>query len=203
MLNIKSLVIAMIASGCIHLPAMEPQPRGYLARERAAVAITVECAWGAPRTASGVAISERHILTAAHVTECPTIPTIRVWFFDADGEVDRQSRFAVVEREDLDSDVALIEVFAQNNIGRGYVPPTLSREVEVGCAVLAFPKREVKCGEFLSQSTLDVSTRSGNSGSGVYDQDGALVGIVSSSLASGSTYVARVNETWLRGVLKP
>lgn len=194
----RALVLALLCA-CVHFPAMEPESRDYHARDRAAVVMESHCGdaylSGNSRTASGVVISERHVLTAAHVTSCVALPAIRVWLDEG------TSHRLVVVDEDLDADIALLEVAHAGNFERGFVPPALSdSDASVGCVVAKFPRDEVTCGP-IDGDLLRVPSRRGNSGAAVYDDEGNLIGVVSRGTRA-YTRVARVTAKWLRGVKK-
>ncbi len=128
---------------------------------------------------SGVLIDNHHVLTANHVIECPFLPDIHV--ITADG----RRRRAVVDETWADRDVArLVTIEDIDGVDPVMLapPPTPG---EVVCSAAAFPKRGGFCGPVaffndhrqwnLGFFALVVP---GNSGSGLYDGDGALVGIV-------------------------
>jgi S1-C subfamily serine protease len=130
--------------------------------------------------ATGVIVSNRHILTANHAVACPEIPYVTVVFPDG------HRRRTMVIREDVKLDLALLEVQSADPIPGAY-PPTIG-SVQPGdpvCSVTAAPTWGWNCGtvdKFYDRSKKgDIGFRAhiapGNSGSGLYDIEGRLVGI--------------------------
>lgn len=191
-----ALMPALLAT-CAHAPGPS-YPRSSTAQAAAAVAVQSECRspfgsdggvlsetlWG-----SGVVIDERHVLTALHVVWCPAVPRIRVYF--ADG----RSRAMVPLREDRVADLAMLDAASLEPLPGG-PPPTFGARPDVGatvCAATAIPARAWSCGSVVSHerpADSDVRhtapTLPGNSGSGVYDGAGRLVGIVTALRTDGS-----------------
>jgi S1-C subfamily serine protease len=190
------VVIASIAITCqaCMVPPQAPTrpgtPRAPTAQAAAAVEVDSHCNlelldevlvdtyW----SGSGVQIDRERVLTAQHVVRCPAIPTVRIVY--ADGH----SRAMRVEREDPDSDLALLVTASAEDLPDLGVP-------EIGpkpgpgamlCSATAYPKAGWACGDVdavhdgdkwdLEDPGLVVP---GNSGSGVYDAEGRLVAIVS------------------------
>lgn len=150
---IRLLLICFVVA-CVSLPHVAPALRSPAQQQVATVRITTSCGdWGGGY-ASGVVLTERHILTAAHVVRCPYVPNVRAHF--SDGRV-----FSVsVIRDDAmfggGTDLAILESSSAENFSLGVAPPTIGH----------FPT-----------DRLDTRAVPGQSGSGVYS-DGFLVGIV-------------------------
>lgn len=137
---------------------------------------------------SGVMVSDWQVLTALHVIDCPTIPTIHVisdkgrWRFSP-------------EKEWRGADIARIQMASGDDLGRNVRPPTLRLQrlpmEEPVYLQAGYPDHEEIIGESTGYSyggagyggalqgsfSYYVKTRPGNSGSGVYDRFGQLVGI--------------------------
>lgn len=202
---VVELVVGVLSSlsGCAHLAAMEPRARSVPRQLQAAVAVTSECGDGLSpdHVGSGVVISERHVLTAAHVVRCAAIPDVHVYFGEPDGRLGR--RMHVIE-EDLDRDVALLELSAADNFGEGFEPPVLGKWTPTSCIASRIPHDGVRCGPSgllvaERRASVNVASASGTSGAGVYDEDGGLLGVVT-TIMEKSTYYARVTGEWLRGI---
>lgn len=145
-----------------------------LEEQIAAVRIDVVCDSGLEKTGSGVVIDAQHVLTAAHVVDCPghytiggdTSQPVEMYLdaFSVDADVAR-----------LVTHVAVLPVRPASRIG--YVG-----EGDIVCAADAFPERTWACG--VVRGVVDgkiihtATTVHGNSGSGLYDVHGVLVGIV-------------------------
>ncbi len=153
----------------------------------AAVAVRRRCGdgsgWG-----SGVAVGGRYVLTAAHVTACAQRPLLLVYL--AGGGV----REARVVRADKLADLALIEAEgADLVVGRPAIGPVPPIDAWV-CSVAAFPKAGWSCGQVSAVSgtasgadvTHGAEVRRGNSGAGVYDGAGRLVGVTVTMVSCGT-----------------
>ena len=204
----KLLALALLGA-CAGLPHVDPLPRGEDTQSAAAVTVEVRCGgsggwdsaeWYPTRLASGVLVSERHVLTAAHVTTCPVIPA--AWVLLADGSRLRM----VVELEDLGEDVSRL-VMASGSRLPAIAPPALA-DLLPGtwlsggsgstCVESAYPARVRACGDVWEWPFIDVPTTRGNSGAGAYDEGGRLVGLAVASRA-GLTRIAPVSAKWLVG----
>ena len=147
---------------------------------------------------SGVIMDSRTILTALHVVECPYLRDIHVT--TSTGKRVR----ATIDRSWPDRDIVRLIVDAKDGFG-DVAPLAIGRPPEVGtvvCTASAVPERGESCGPMSGYSetptcpsqkdgsgvwchdTLyDAIAISGNSGSGMYDEAGALVGILTGGSA--------------------
>lgn len=142
-----------------------------------------------PAAGSGVVLGGRKVLTSNHVVACKGAADIQVLFQDG-----RRVR-AVLERAWPERDIAKLVLEQDSGLPDvGIVSPRIDNEV---CASSALPEREQKCGSVqvtLAKPICQKSTRNpdiewcydfvanlplipGNSGSGVYNTKGELVGI--------------------------
>lgn len=136
---------------------------------------------------SGVAVGPSTLLTAAHVVACEGRDAPFIVVTLASGE----SYFARVSRVDVEVDLArlTVEPGGPSLAGLAATATTakISRGAEV-CSATASPARARQCGRIVDDAVdFGVAFRdtgesiSGNSGSGVYNRDGHLVGIVTHS----------------------
>jgi S1-C subfamily serine protease len=188
------LLAVMALAACVSLPHVPAAPRGYAERERAAVRVDMACNvagipgwedephfddWTIGHTGSGVVIDERHVLTAAHVTACPTLPGVMLTTWDG------RHLQAVVTQEDRDRDFAVLELASADRMHLDVSPPAVTHAAvgAVVCIETAEPTRAANCGPVAEvlpgKGGIHVNAiiGHGNSGSGVYDTQGRLVGI--------------------------
>jgi S1-C subfamily serine protease len=196
-------MLALAVGACVHMPRLNPEYRLETDQERYAVVVESGCAEDAPipnhlpiewrpgRHGSGVLIDGRHVLTALHVVDCPILPAVTVYLEDG------TPFFMNVVREDRDRDLALLEVASQGNISNRVAPPTLGLPEGRLCSQAAWPYRMSRCGEFDSPDGFWTASVRGNSGAGVYDEFGALVGIVTRSTEAETTF-SRLDSDWVR-----
>ena len=129
--------------------------------------------WGG----SGVLVAPTVVLTAYHVVECSGLAFLTV--HTADGQkinarVRDFAKYEDVARIDLDEEAADYQP-----ISIGPVPST----GDSLCVASAMPDKDFRCGKFIrirkdARMYTSILVRPGNSGSGMYDADGKLVGIV-------------------------
>ncbi len=153
------------------LPRRTPQQRAL-----AAVSVHTECGSG-----SGVLIDEDTVLTAHHVVDCagraPMVIAVRT--------LDQGARVAVIELADTDRDLARLKLASPvRNVAPVHIRFAVTGERV--CSATATPERAVRCGKAGGFSTtgrekgdleVDMPVWFGNSGSGVYSRDGALIGL--------------------------
>lgn len=202
--NVLLPFATLVVAACVHVPRVAPEARWGLDRTRGTVQIDVSCGTS-DRTSSGtgVMVSERHVLTAAHVVDCADIPTVRVTYLGQSGP--RTIRM-VVTREDADADIARLEIASAESFQLGIKPPLL-RAADPGnevCAELALaghPSRS--CGTIVSEWTVaaNMQTQQGDSGAPVFCDRGTLVGLVITSGVSdrGRPYsrITPIDDSWI------
>ncbi len=197
----------LLLAGCVRLAHVEPAPRDSINRGWTAVRITSKCGWnGISHEGQGVLISERHALTAYHVVGCAEIP--RVWITTHDGYRHR----AVVTEEHPRAGIAKLELAHAGRFGFNIPPPALAGPwypseyvTDDLCAEIA--DEPPVCGRRLEQDLFEVRLEHGDSGAGVYDDNGYLVGLVSKDVLPDpgvrgwrrAARVAIVGVTWLNG----
>lgn len=174
-------------SACVQ--AVKPPRAAVVSRELAATVYVGSVCGSQVTGATGVLVSSERAYTALHVIRCdhPTI-VIRT----VAGEVRPASLLLFWP----DQDLALLRVETP-------APPTkgvgLVRVGDVVCLSSAVPARERSCGVVTAvRSDGDIYHTArvlpGNSGSGLYDAKGALVGVVTHTLPSGGGIAIRVPE---------
>ena len=180
-------------------------------QERAAVKVETFCLaedpwsgtsfrFGTPR-GSGVIINDRQVLTANHVIDCPYAVVIRV--VTQDGRTFRVH----VEKTWEKLDVARLELdkpdetFGVKPADWG-APPSSGEPV---CAATLFPTPGYNCGAMIADSDDDEDDVKwagmvwrGNSGSGLYDKHGRLVGIVTMGFFLGDMPLGRAGGSSMR-----
>jgi hypothetical protein len=179
------LLVALLANvSCAHYP--DPQresadvSRTLKQQAEASVAIYTECGSG-----SGVLVNGNTVITAFHVVNCADWPETAVARLITVRTSDKRSSTAVLKVNDGGRDLASLTL---NEPFEGVTPIAVRMAVdnEPICAATSVPERAFRCGfvKGFDGPRLfgDVLVRSmniwyGNSGSGVYGRDGALVGI--------------------------
>lgn len=180
---------SLLLSVCVGCASTPPPSSARLARadrvfeaheqDAAAVKITVGCkselgaTWG--QIGSGVIIGPHHVLTAMHVLVCDGGETTSATVISGSVELP-----AKVEAVAPGADVARLEFEGTVSLRR-YPRVGAPRSAGWVCLSAAHPKVERKCGRTstvsgaIAHSAIVVP---GNSGSGLYDDRGYLVGIV-------------------------
>lgn len=179
------LMLVVLISAC-SLPYVKPQPRTPEVAQRAVARLDIRCesdgqVYREPAFATGVVISERHILTAGHAVVCPVLPKIKATFYD--GHWERM----YVERDEFSygdgRDIARLKLHSNSGFNLNIPPPTL-HEFGNGPAIAAVANRRPEAWYPMSDAPPTVIpnmiTRAGDSGAGVYVR-GKLLGIVTRS----------------------
>jgi hypothetical protein len=187
----KLLLILLVAC---RLPHIEPAPRMPWQQHASDVRVESSCGeFGNNGSGSGVIISERHVLTAAHVVSCSSLPYVHVTL--ASG---RRLRM-IVERDDLmfgsGTDVARLEIASAEWFDVGIAPPALGTLVG-GMTVCLM----AGCGRAYpyDRGLVEVPSSPGDSGLGVYDWYGRLLGIVVRTDGHW-TRIEPISTYWLEG----
>lgn len=202
--------IAIALVGCTAAPRAPEMPRTRTQQDAAAVRVDVLCidsghdpfeggAFTAHmRIGSGVVVGPRHVLTASHVTACPFVPRVRITF--ADGSW----RSVVVDREDAELDIARLEVSAALALPFSRPSTAAATRGDSACAMTSYPERGWSCGlvdEVATTGpggiTFGALTKSGNSGSGLYDGVGRLTGIVIAKVGDDTGKATAVPQGWV------
>jgi len=148
-------------------------------------------------TASGVLLSSNEVLTAAHVTVTPPGADC-IWNAKA---IQGQAIMIVPSHVDADRDIAIMMPVTGHF--DGVQPVTLGAKPELGdtiCEVAGSPYHVRRCGEVQMatagnheaiDSTMIVEP--GNSGSGVYNERGELVGVISQMWHCGNGQICGSN----------
>lgn len=160
-------------------------------------------AWASDRIGTGIVISARHVLTAAHVVRCPGLPIVHATLSNG-----RRVRM-VVERDDVmfgeGRDIARLELASAYALGLGIAPPRIApSNADTGYGGVALASG-VAIGTFIGFDEVEVPSAPGDSGAGVYDFCGELVGIATGSVrlvdrAEPVLRYDRVDARWLEGL---
>lgn len=187
----RFLVLFLVA--CASLPHVEPQSRSHA--DQLATVVTVESyCGGIHHKGTGVVISERHVLTAYHVTKCHVIPKVNVTLR---GNV---THMMYVTKENEKQDIARLELAHAGRFRLNVAPPKLAPYyARPNDSVCAFTRRGTHCAVRLGPNTFAGQLIPGDSGSPVYD-DGYLAGLVTRiSKEKNMTIMTIVTSNWLEG----
>lgn len=182
----KFIAIAMILTSCHKINARTMTPYGRIGeikdQQSRAVALRVLCGkkvW----SGSGVIFDDDLILTAKHVVTCNN-KTRAVMICDRVGRCTTASRAATSGSHDI----ALLKSTRKFDVKRQRVSEFTGKTL---CLSPGMPTRVRTCGKLVRNSggTILHTTRvyAGNSGSGLYSRDGALVGIISGTYKHDNT----------------
>jgi S1-C subfamily serine protease len=170
-------VTATCASCVAHVPRPvfrhEPSPAGIL--------VEVECPSGSVWRGSAVAIGPRLVTTAAHVIPCGRAALVLLTL--GDGRKVPAYVSVTLEREDLAVLLPTVDV-TEHRLRLAPARPGPA------CFVAAAPARGIHCGRIARVYAGGVivhtaTTAHGNSGAGLFDSSGALVGIVTAKYDRG------------------
>lgn len=186
-----AISVAMLAGCCDPPQPRYPQQsteavgRSYAEQIAATADITVACLDPGHvhiKGGSGVLVTDRRVVTASHVVTCNGETGVYVEFPSG---ATLLARVAIL---DLEDDLAVLALAEPVTMRRAIIGPRPGVGDDV-CLSAGVPKREHPCGIITgyrdptnSDTKGDVETSAtiepGNSGSGVYDGAGRLVGIV-------------------------
>jgi len=200
------LLIGLIANaGCYRDSKLDTVEAGpdFTAYWDAAVQITVHCVGPNGEVAwygSGVIISETSLLTAGHVAEQEDPSDVCSFAVEtATGATYLVYPMTVLASDAVD--LARMEIISFTQ--KFYAPPVRFGAVpQMGdevCTSVGYPRREQRCGLVMHPDDppgdirMDLTVEPGNSGSGLYDMSGYLVGIVV------HTYPNRGNGQYVSG----
>lgn len=188
-------ITALFALGfsCVTIPHVDPLPRTEGQRTVTSIRIGSVCDYtGEMNLGSAVIISERHAITALHVVDCPSIPTVHI--VRPDGRFDRMT----VTREDRTNDLALLEISSADRFRINVAPPTLGygKWGDQVCVATPWGSSPRICGEYLGGNVMGVTTPHGTSGAPAYTDDGHLIGIVIKA-GEDHTRLAPITSPWL------
>jgi S1-C subfamily serine protease len=181
-------MLALTLGGCWrgNPPAVElAATRTPVDAALSAVAVKTECGWG-----SGVLLDSTHVLTAHHVIDCDHDPKKVTLAKSVQVEtVDGKIYVAAYDALDTERDLARLRLpSAIGDVRPLSVARTLGRG-QIVCAVTAVPSRDISCGLVANvpapRNEGDIAFSAqiwfGNSGSALYNTDGALIAIVVST----------------------
>lgn len=187
-LTIAVLVLSVLATCASCASALMPDRlRSPSAQWDASVLIQVSCIPGiVTQYGSGVVVSKDRVLTAMHVVKCDMglDPTVTI---DPGDGTDRDATVEVLLPDD---DIARLRVSA--DLSDYFHPVEIGPHPAAGeraCWTALAPRPTLRCGTTQPESAYEMSgifvdgfVEHGNSGSGMYDSRGRLVGIVVSTL---------------------
>lgn len=166
-------------SGCVPNNLRSVKEQYYTAVEIEVTCLDPATMSGSIGYGSGVVVDSTHVLTAGHMTSDPGLCVYKTT--DILGTVRYMFVLHVLKDVDLASLALSIAQPEFPVSGVAYGPrPDITSTV---CVLPANPRREHKCGEVFPYAkppgdlVVGMVIEPGNSGSGVYDQRGRLVGI--------------------------
>lgn len=189
MLRVIPLLLALAAcTSCGHFSSY----RSAVQQHNAMVRINATCPDGSFR-GSGVMVSPQHVLTAEHVATCELLPAmpeiginhavtmpalkLTIWVTD---EVSVEAEIEATASPGADlarlkMARSMPDVFSPVRLGP---PPQIGDRI---CEASAVPRSTYRCGEAQESPTghigLGFMVENGNSGSGIYNAKGELIGI--------------------------
>ncbi len=179
------LAVALLAA-CTSCASWVSTTRSTSQQYNAGVKIDVTCHDHVHR-GSGVIVGPGHVLTAKHVVECAlvpgfpfTVPPVKVTVDPGDGAVEAEVELTLGEGT---KDIARL-VLAKPTLGAYMSPITIGPAPAIGetvCEASMVPRPTYRCG-IVQQSNgyinMEMRVEHGNSGSGLYNSKGQLIGIV-------------------------
>ncbi len=195
-------LLAVVA--CVHLAPVAPEAR--TSAMRTVTAVHVESVCGSTKVGTGVIISARHVLTAAHTVGCASLPLVHVTYVE--NGIEQRLRMYVT-KEDAKTGIARLEIASAETFSKTIRPPVLQLPDpgnNVCAQLVTGDNQTVACGTVSSTWTVvkKMATRDADTGAPVYTDEGILVGIVAnrgSSETSQYTWIAPVDGRWLDGLV--
>ncbi len=187
------LILFLVAScaGVVHPVSSPSRPavtgRTVAEQNLSAVSLKVMCPDGTGHYGSGVIVSEHRILTAAHVAQCAAEDVGHVAATSITVESGGTSFTAEADTIIQEADIARVKV--SGSLKQRLSPVSVGPLPAVGdtvCFMSAVPRYRYRCG--LAQRSEpgpnadivieDAGVMHGNSGSGLFDLQGRLIGII-------------------------
>jgi hypothetical protein len=178
-----------VCGACVGLarPAPDPSSDGLNSAEQyaATAIVTVFCPDDGPWYGSAILVSPTQALTAAHVVahlaDCPGAGLLALTFDPMHFGLAEVELYLPESTDDI-ARVRLMTPIYDIEPAREWRPPTAGSDA---CAVTGWPFADWKCGRVVATESgrgmdirLEIPIERGNSGSGLFDMHGHLIGIV-------------------------
>lgn len=181
-MRLTTLLFIFLNFACISTPL--GRPRSIAERYAASVKVLTLCGENISG-GSGTILDDGRVLTAYHVVECDDLVTFQIAVIAPDSE---EPRMMHLDKAAEGKDVAVLSIETGAPFA-GFVAPKFGPLPKVGervCIAHSVPRIGHKCGEVQPYADMDAPgdlvhtaiTDHGNSGSGVYDSVGRLIGVV-------------------------
>ncbi len=183
------LLLCLLLAACSSCGAAtsHTSTRTVTAQYNAAVAIRVTCPDGI-HGGTGVLVSENQLLTADHVVRCQVVEGFPIFMPPTKIEVDPgdgNRLEAFIEISYYLDDIARLRLVGDASLAKYFTPIHVGEMPGLGtrvCESSMIPRPTYRCGTVQIPTDehikFEMRTEHGNSGSGLYDSSGRLVGIV-------------------------
>jgi S1-C subfamily serine protease len=180
------VLIASLLVSCVSCATVPHGTRSVAQQHNAAVRIKVFCG-DSGHYGTGVIVSKHHILTAHHVAQCEIMPGVPIYVtpdkvvIDPGDNVEREATVELTLGDGI-QDIARLKT--EENLSAFMSPITVGPAPAIGdkvCEASAVPRWTYRCGTAQDSDgyiRMEMRTEHGNSGSGLYDAQGRLIGIV-------------------------
>ena len=196
--------LLLVLGACGTLDHIPPHTRSEAQSQATVVQVHSNCnsvIGAAGSVGTGLVISEAHVLTAAHVVFCPSIPAVTAYL----PARDRFFQMEVIEDAAVfgdGTDIAKLRlVGAYDRFKINVAPPAIGVPHLGDTLCIHFVGRPEACGIFDPEDGklwVDAPSREGDSGAPISNEDGELVGFVHGGDGTDTDFTP-VTQHWLSG----